>query len=772
MAILISGILKDGMSNPMAGYTVLFISKKNTSDVLNTVVGKTVTDNFGAYSINAGVGEYVVAYYREGLETKTAGCIKVLPDSVPGDINSFLTTPGESELTPEIVQAVMNYRNQAQAAAEAAIKAAKDAKLYVDSAVGLQKPYLDIDLAKADITSGAIKDKQVFSVVSPTKKNTYDLWYNNAGVATPILNTDGVQVSYPSTSALDEVLNLVKQSETATHFFEVVDDFEYIGFSISGEDGTINSMDNIILTPNKLQNKKVTIEDNRLDIGSTEITQQDSEYLIYLEDGRGYQLEVSTGANNSGTTPPPENDWQQLIQRNAENIAKANAIFRKRNTFTQPFNCKYNGVIMTSQSLGTGYEGWPAISNVWYENLNNKMLGNSTRPSSRSANEFIPLGNSSLQNLKAVTQSIDGLSILNDSQTSALAPGASNEGESPIVAAVNYLKYLYLEDKGLKSDDNMILVASDTGVAGRTIEQLINILFKRFTDAVDGQMAAAIAAGGDYCVPLIFFMQGEWNYTTAYGGTVDPTEYKAFVNTYFDMVTNYVMTKTGQEKPPAFVIYQTGAGYTNVDDLIKIGKAQFELSQEREGVVMASTVYQETDKGGHLQPNGYANVGARLGYAAFKYCIKRENFVPTHIKNYVAKGKEVLCNVIAYEYPIISKPAYNVVTPMDYLSKGFKPVDSAGINQVTSVEFVADSIIKLNLQREIVGDLWIVYAGKNDYNGNGNICDSSSVLCPYKYVYQEGRGQYPATNIPELVGKPYDMSNWLVANRIQAEVIK
>ncbi|URC22642.1 hypothetical protein KASHIRA_00480 [Serratia phage vB_SmaM-Kashira] len=669
---------------------------------------------------------------------------------------------GAGELTTkaQLSQVFEGTVDDAKASAIAAAASAEDAKKYVDGAVGMSKPYETVAKAQAAITAGVLKEGDVFTVVSDKPGGAFDVYVAKGGVPVPVLDSNGVQVSVASAEALAEVTRLVTESLTSPLILEVLDQKDYVAMSLDKEYTLRLGGDTVVLKDGSLSAGAMTVE-----------VDDTAPYAVNLKDADGYILDLTTPrAEEVGPVTPTEADWKQVTARNAENLGKAANVFRKKNTITQAITAQYNGVIMLGQSLSTGYEGWPALTGV-ESRLGNLMLGDATRPARRGSNAFEPLNNGNLNPLKAVVQTPDGTRLLTDSEVAALAPGASNEGESPIVAAVNYMKHLWLDHVGKEIDDDMVFIASDCGVAGRSIEQLRNNHWNMFTQAVDKQKAAADAAGKTFNIPVVFFMQGEWNYA-ANGGTSDKDAYKALLKAYRKDAVDYIISVTGQLKPPAFIMYQTGANYTGADDQLTIGRAQWEVAQEVPGCYIATTIYEQTDKGGHLQPNGYRSTGINLGWAAFQIAVLRGNFEPTHMLSAVAKDNEALVNILAPTYPIVFRDAYVGVTPTMYPTRGFLFKDGVGVLPVTSIEVLKDSVVHAVFGRKISGDLTVTYASKTSNSGNGNVADSSSNLSMYDYVYTEGTGQYPTTNIPALVNKPYSTASWCIADKITAEVIQ
>lgn len=120
MAIKISGILKDGMGRPIPKCTIELLCKKTSLTVVVETEARIGLDNTGSYNMQVEPGKYDVSLYIVGFPPKRAGEIQVYLDSRPGTLNDFLTMPGESDLTPELVAIFQQLRNEAQQAASEA----------------------------------------------------------------------------------------------------------------------------------------------------------------------------------------------------------------------------------------------------------------------------------------------------------------------------------------------------------------------------------------------------------------------------------------------------------------------------------------------------------------------------------------------------------------------------------------------------------------------------------------------------------------------------
>ncbi|BEN12103.1 hypothetical protein SMETP3_25910 [Serratia marcescens] len=118
--VLISGVLKGPYGDSRSGVTITMRSMKTSSTVLNLAKSQSVTDDTGRYSLNVEPGAYEVIVSVYGAQPERVGTIEVYTDSLPGTLNDFLRRPGESDITPEIVQTVDAMRVDAAKSAAAA----------------------------------------------------------------------------------------------------------------------------------------------------------------------------------------------------------------------------------------------------------------------------------------------------------------------------------------------------------------------------------------------------------------------------------------------------------------------------------------------------------------------------------------------------------------------------------------------------------------------------------------------------------------------------
>lgn len=134
--VLISGVLKGPYGDSRSGVTITMRSMKTSSTVLNLAKSQSVTDDKGQYSLNVEPGAYEVIVSVYGAQPERVGTIEVYTDSLPGTLNDFLRRPGESDITPGIVQTVDRLRAEAALSADKSAASAAAAKISENNAAG------------------------------------------------------------------------------------------------------------------------------------------------------------------------------------------------------------------------------------------------------------------------------------------------------------------------------------------------------------------------------------------------------------------------------------------------------------------------------------------------------------------------------------------------------------------------------------------------------------------------------------------------------------
>lgn len=578
------------------------------------------------------------------------------------------------------------------------------------------------------------------------------------GILWNFVDSDGMSVfTIKTDGSFGTLLNYISDNEISTKNFNIslsdggplltYSDYEGLRVVVIDENG--------VVAPGAFRNS------NKLSL-----TYSDKGWIV-IDDGEFQKVIVdSTGElalpkwvydlKNSATDP--------YAQRNQKNLAYSERIKGTFDTKVKRLTKMINHVIWYGQSLSSNQEGWPALSRIPYSNLDNYMIGDSSRGNSRTNPNFTPIGSSTLNPLKAVVQSADGSTVLTPAQEAVLAPGSVNEGEGG-VACANMFKQLFLKHMQEDRDEDRKLILSNTGVNGRTIEQLSKgaspELYNRPREA--SALAKTIADGLSlpYGVLAIAWLQGEWNSIGSNGGTQDYQTYYDLMTTLFADMRNDFAYANGQTDVPAIFMYQTGGQYARDSNKLSIARAQLDFCRISAGnhAYLCTPAYPFPDKGGHLTSNGYRWMDLQIAKVMFKVLVLGEGWEPLSPIDLTCENNEIVIDYHVPSPPLQFRTCYNGLTPFNSSSKGFYVVDSVGALAISNVEIVADTMIKVTTNRNVVLPVEIYYAGQTTNSGNGNVFDSDSTIATENYEYTAGSGQYAGENIAELVGKPYPLNN-------------
>ncbi|HDS2957401.1 TPA: hypothetical protein RFW04_000451 [Klebsiella variicola] len=661
--------------------------------------------------------------------------------------------------------------------------------------IPLSKQYQTLAAAQADIAN------------IPLGATTYYRSPDDSELAIEVMNVSGTLQptgrKMPSQQAIDALLqyisSLISNDPSVTPFVQWEDvggfilaqlDKDYLktaGFEVGAKRLSMDSMDTEATNV-----PEIVLQDEHGFI----IQRQTSQYLensagkFIPADNNDYVIEGEHGFHIFSVmkTGTPASSEEALSAARDAYIAKMDnlalaasaAVNNTLVTGIQRPVFDYNLVITDGQSLSTGTEGWAALSTVAFEAENLLMFGDSVRPSTDRAtggSTWNPLGGAALKPLKAVTQSIGGGSVLTDAEVSALAPGAVNEGETVDVGAVNFWRQLQNDFHGVSVDPARKIIVLNCGVQGRTVEELSKghpyNHYNRVIEAVT-KVKSYIASqqpGATVGIVAFLYMQGEWNYWTSTTGTHDRATFLELTKQLrTDLITDCAYSICGQKLPPAWITYQTGGSYTDDTYNLAIGMAQLDMAEQVPGCYLATPVYQVTDKNGHLDPNGYRWAGMQFGKVLHRILDRGLDWKPMKpIKVVRYSDDEILACFNTPSPPAKFKETYVVNTATMYPNKGFLVTDANGVVGVSSVTTVGQATLSVKLSAPATGDVYLWYAPKTTYNGNGNLCDSDSTIAPYNYEYHAGSGQYPSANITALVDKPYPLENWCCAFRIKVE---
>ena len=652
--------------------------------------------------------------------------------------------------------------------------------------IPLSKQYATLAAAQADIAN--IPESSSTYVRSPDSSALADEYMNVAGTLTAtgrkmpsqaaiqavldyissLIATD--DADSPLLTLNDEAgfrlaafgLNAIQSNAMTAEYDEFIDGFVFrdsVGFVIQ-QIGTplLSSVDSV----------QPVVEQQRL---VTEAFSAESDADIsgfVFRDSVGFVL-----MNLNGEQSDQNNDGvDDISRRNAANLAAAAAARDEINTRIARPVYDYNILITDGQSLSNGTEGWAALSKDIRATLNINMLGDSVRPKNENGSTFTPLNGAEIRSARAVVQDLiappDGGNLMTDEAVAALPRGANNFGETVDIGAMWMWREMQLQFRGLATDERKI-VAVNCGVGGQIIERLSKGhswgFYNRIISAVTQIKAIADAEGKTCGVVGFLYLGNEYNYDSTKGGATDRAEYRALLRKLIDDVITDTTAITGQTELPLTVLYQTSGSWTRDSTNMSIGEAQLDICAADANVMMASPAYAVTDKGGHLDANGYRWLGMQFGKVLHRAIDRRQNWRPLQPLSVTLSGTFLRADFLVWSPPLQFRSCYVGSSPTTYAAKGFRVTDDAGDVPVTRVDIVADTVVDITLGRETTGDVYLWCASQTGSNGNGNLFDSDTTVAVANYEFHEGTGQYPESNIPELVNRPYPLNNPCVAFR-------
>ena len=658
--------------------------------------------------------------------------------------------------------------------------------------IPLSKQYATLAAAQADIAN--IPESSSTYVRSPDSSALADEYMNVAGTLTAtgrkmpsqaaiqavldyissLIATD--DADSPLLTLNDEAgfrlaafgLNAIQSNAMTAEYDEFIDGFVFrdsVGFVIQQIGAPLlSSVDSV----------QPVVEQQRL---VTEAFSAESDADIsgfVFRDSVGFVL-----MNLNGEQSDQNNDGvDDISRRNAANLAAAAAARDEINTRIARPVYDYNILITDGQSLSNGTEGWAALSKDIRATLNINMLGDSVRPKNENGSTFTPLNGAEIRSARAVVQDLiappDGGNLMTDEAVAALPRGANNFGETVDIGAMWMWREMQLQFRGVVTDERKI-VAVNCGVGGQIIEHLSKGhswgFYNRIISAVTQIKAIADAEGKTCGVVGFLYLGNEYNYDSTKGGATDRAEYRALLRKLIDDVITDTTAITGQTELPLTVLYQTSGSWTRDSTNMSIGEAQLDICAADANVMMASPAYAVTDKGGHLDANGYRWLGMQFGKVLHRAIDRRQNWRPLQPLSVTLSGTFLRADFLVWSPPLQFRSCYVGSSPTTYAAKGFRVTDDAGDVPVTRVDIVADTVVDITLGRETTGDVYLWYASQTGSNGNGNLFDSDTTVAVANYEFHEGTGQYPESNIPELVNRPYPLNNPCVAFRRQAIAI-
>lgn len=373
----------------------------------------------------------------------------------------------------------------------------------------------------------------------------------------------------------------------------------------------------------------------------------------------------------------------------------------------------YEHFIIYGQSLSTGHQSWPPLSTENVEG--NYMIGTQV---------WSNFGNARLTRLKPLVSKIADSDV-----TWAKTRSANMCCENSLVGAVNHIR--------LKTNNTNPFIASSCGFGGTTIEELSKEFYKTSHYAEYTKLLNTALPFTQHCSAIVF-MQGEYNYLVPSGNsgltegsrpTNNKNEYKNLLLILKNNMQNDVMLKYSQTDRPLFVVYQAGVQYTKGKELT-IGMAQLEASNENEDIICAGPVYPMTDRGGHLDPNGYRWYGEMLGKAYYQTKYLNKPFVPLQPLEIsrTDNPKELKIKFYVPHLPLVLD---ELIVPKQS-NFGFELFHNNVLTTILNVRIEQDAVI-LTSTTNLTGAIEVAYAGEK-FAGNGNLRDSDPYQAFFNYL--------------------------------------
>ncbi len=522
----------------------------------------------------------------------------------------------------------------------------------------------------------------------------------------------------------------------------------------------------------------------RLKLYSNEVSIEDTDDLGYfsISDAKGRRIFAITneGVEIAGILFSPSNydfivsdakgnilfdvskqagSTLDLESRGVYNLIRSKERLSEIDSLSPRITAGINHIVTYGQSLAMGNEGWPHLTRTPI--YGNKMLGNSPRPGSNADPAFVPVGGNVFADLIATTQANSGAAILTEPQIAALTPGDQSRGESIDVSALNQLKKLLNDKFMVDNDATRTLLSTNCAVGGRSVAELSKNatpeLFQCVQDAISISKSVAGAAAIRHVATI--YNQGEQDYNVA----TSKASYKAALKQLRTDIDLEATAVYGASNQGAFFTYQTGGSYAEDANQLAVAMAQLELSLEEPGWYLAMPAYPYHDEGGHLTPNGYRNMGCKYGQVLYHVLVEGKKWRPTSPTEITLSESRILIDCHVPFGDLQFKNVWVGNTATDYLNKGFRVSDAQGNVPIAGVSILGKSIIAIDCLRVPDPNAIVWYADKTSHAGNGNVCDSDSFRPMYNYEFDGARGMESDENIPSLVGKPYEMNNWMVA---------
>ncbi|MCX8581165.1 prophage tail fiber N-terminal domain-containing protein [Gilliamella sp. B3482] len=240
----ISGVLTDGAGNVINNCTIELYAKKTTSKVLTQTQVFQVANN-GSYMMNVLPCDYEVKLIINGFPPKRLGSIQVFSDSKDGTLNDFLLNPSESEITPAILQQVIDSRNHANKSAEKSANSERNSKISETNAKTSADNAKNIANSVENLVANASNSAQSASSSSATATNasasaksysdSAKSYADSASASATASRNSAQQSSNSANAAKTSEQNAKKSADDAKNWASSVDTTNFIKKTIGDQ---------------------------------------------------------------------------------------------------------------------------------------------------------------------------------------------------------------------------------------------------------------------------------------------------------------------------------------------------------------------------------------------------------------------------------------------------------------------------------------------------------------------------------------------------------
>lgn len=509
-------------------------------------------------------------------------------------------------------------------------------------------------------------------------------------------------------------------------------------------------------------------------------------------------LGATGGGDNSGVGAIDITSFDFILAANADAMAHRALVIANGPIDLAGLFWSYSWICELGQSLS---DGGNATRNTPAGTLNttNVMVGNAVQPKgvdnyaeppvNTTFNQF---GSLAFTPIKATVIKDNHDDFLSDPEIAGLVSDTAGgyQGETASITTSIVLKLLTDKHRGMLLDTNKSFVVTSTGRGGMNIDYLSDTngpIWKRTVDVAGKINTLATGLSKTSGIAVFMWQQGETNDVPL--STFD--YYLAKLELIRTQIVTTLMPAFGQRERPIFILNQTGKNSWQNDYPpggygMAHSRAQLAFSLMHPDVALVGPNYYVTARKNqdHPDDNGQRWFGCQNAKVLHRMLNLGQGWEP--LRPYRAFGQEIYV-LITFHVPVppvqFDDP-YESYTKLVLKNKGIIIKDVGGvIDFVKEPEIVAPCTILVTLTRRRVGasTVWIASRGtftvaggsviydSESNHGFASIKDSDDAVAPLNYEYSPSNGDQVEANLVDLVGKPYPLNNWVVADIIDIE---